>query len=404
MDQKDKIDYLLELLQCVGPISYLVYDQNGQLIEQISSSYTVHNFFEHSSSFSYALECEDNAPLCLGAGLGKLWGIVYTGEKEDRLIHVIGPVQNAEVSEKTVEEIAAVHLKSSKDRKIFIDTVASFPVIPVTQFQIFILMLHLCLNNEKLRIDDIKHQKSSESVNDNLGKTNSHYYNYEAEKRLLFHIREGDLNYQDTTDFAATIGKGINIKTKDPLTQLIISVTSFTTLCIRAAIEGGLPADTAHTIGNAYIQSMIGCKNISELGALNNAMYRDFVQRVHKLQNSTKLSPQIRVCCEYIQLHPNEKLSIASLAKMIGYTDYYFSRKFKAEVGQSVHSYIDSVRVQRAKMLLETTSMPVSEIAASMQFCSSTHFSSIFKRLTGQLPSEYRQNRQNGEISTSKLP
>jgi len=399
MDQEDKLVFFMEMLQCAGPVSYFVYDYRGGLRKQISTSDTVHLFFEHSDCLDYALQCEDHAPLCLGAALGKLWGVVFTGEKENRLIHVIGPVQNAEITQEAVKELAALHTKSLQDRKHFIETVASFPVIPVMQFQHFILMLHLCLNNEKLRIDDIKRQKGSENVKDSLSDTNGHYYNYEAEKRLLFHIREGDLNYRDTTDFAATVGKGIDIKTKDPLSQLIISVTSFTTLCIRAAIEGGLPADTAHTIGNAYIQSMVGCRNISELGSLNDAMYREFVQRVHKIKTTAGLSPQIRVCCEYIQLHPNEKLTISSLAALVGYTDYYLSRKFKTETGQSIHSYIDSVRVQRARMLLETSSMPVSEIARSLQFCSSTHFSSVFRRLTGQLPREYRQSRQNGEIS-----
>ncbi len=73
----------------------------------------------------------------------------------------------------------------------------------------------------------------------------------------------------------------------------------------------------------------------------------------------------------------------------------YLSRKFKLEVGKSIGDYINDIRIEKAKMLLETTTLSISEIARRLQYCSGTYFGTIFRRLTGKLPSEYREMKNS---------
>ena len=269
------------------------------------------------------------------------------------------------------------------------------PVIPITMFQYYILMLHYCLTGEKLTTSDIQYQKSRQGIpgQQEDPARSDRYQTYLAEKQLLYHVREGNLDYRQAWERAASLSNGIRVKNEDPLKQALTSTTSFVSLCVRAAIEGGLPPDTAYSVGDAYIQSMAGCKKIPELGALNHAMYDDFIRRVHRVRTNSGLSRPIMKCCEYIDLHAEEELSIPILGRNAGYTDYYLSRKFKAEVGESINDYINHVRVERAKMYLETTTSSISEIALKLHFCSSTYFSSVFRRITGKLPSEYRDGK-----------
>ena len=96
------------------------------------------------------------------------------------------------------------------------------------------------------------------------------------------------------------------------------------------------------------------------------------------------------MCCDYIEIHVGEPLSLKLLAEHTGYTEYYLSRKFKVETGQSVNTYIRRTRMREAKRLLATTNLSVQEIADRLYFCSRSYFSEQFKKETGMLPVEYR--------------
>lgn len=72
------------------------------------------------------------------------------------------------------------------------------------------------------------------------------------------------------------------------------------------------------------------------------------------------------------------------------------ARKFKKEMHMSIHEYTDCVRIERAKMLLETTQESVADIAAALHYCSSTYFSDAFRHITGKLPMQYRKETQRG--------
>lgn len=162
-------------------------------------------------------------------------------------------------------------------------------------------------------------------------------------------------------------------------------------LCTRAAIEGGLTPEQAYSLGDSYIQSAESARTISEVSAVNSAMYEDFVRRVHNGRTNPKLSPQIRACCDYIELNVEEEFSISDLAARTGYTKYYLSRKFEEETGVSLNSYINIARVERAKLLLTITDDGIQEIADRLHFCSRSYFSEAFRKITGTSPAKYRK-------------
>lgn len=396
METRDKLKFLWELLQCSYPIHGWVYDGSGALLEGDDDSENLRQIFVQSRCLEYAVGYVGNSPVCLSSLLGLLWGAVFEGEGESRRIHVIGPVLNAELPRKTIEDTAKRHLKESQEREAFTELLSKLPVVPFPLFQHYMLMLHYCVTGEHAVLSDIQYQIKSDQQKRNSAKKpiRDRHQTYMAEKQLLYHVREGDLNYQAAQSRAAAVSTGVQIKTQDPVNQALISTTTFTSLCTRAAIEGGLSPDTAYTVGDTYIQAMISCKTVSELGALSHNMYEDFISRVHKERQNKHLSKAVSECCDYIQMHPEEELSISVLAKLSGYTDYYLSRKFKKEMFCSINEYIDIVRIERAKLLLETSDESIAEIASSLHYCSSTYFSDTFRRIVGKLPMQYRKEKQ----------
>ena len=395
METQEKLTFLRELFHCAYSIASWIYDEDGKLLNTDSEKPEISQLFERSGCLEDALNWEDPTPLCLGETLGMLWGVVFE-QSDPRHLHVIGPVLNAEISQKAIEESVRGLVRRPENRAAFAELLSALPIVPLPMFQHYILMLHYCLNDQRLKVSDIHYQKQNKTSPHSAEKDvpRDRYVTYQAERQLLYHVREGDLNYQAAQERASSLSTGVRVQTDRPIKQAIISTTTFASLCTRAAIEGGLSPDTAYTVGDTYIQAMTACKSISELAAINHAMYEDFIQRVHRSRMNNALSKPIAACCEYIQLHPEEELSLSLLAKRAGYTAYYLSRKFKAEVGESIGDYIDIVRIERAKMLLEMTQLPIAEIAAGLQYCSSTHFSNTFRRIAGKLPREFRKASQ----------
>lgn len=95
-------------------------------------------------------------------------------------------------------------------------------------------------------------------------------------------------------------------------------------------------------------------------------------------------------CCDYIELGLERKIRISDLAALCGYTEYYLTEKFKKETGQSINSYIRFAKVERAKVLLESTDLSVREIAEKLAFITVNYFIQSFRDTTGYTPAQYR--------------
>ena len=398
-NRQDALAVFHNLLTCGHTIYSYQYSADGELLYTNSPRLAPHHMFVRSGCLRYALDntATDKTPLCLGTQLGLMWGAVRGDESEADALYVIGPVLNTDLPNATIKQAVRRMVKDPVFQNDIESYLESLPVVPNYLLQGYILMLCFCVNGERLAVSDIRYQKSAGDIpapRKHKEPTPDRHQTYMAERALLYCVREGDLNYQSALSKAASLSSGIRIHTQQPVNQAIISAASFTSLCTRAAIEGGLLPDTAYTVGDGYIQSLISCTTVSEVGAINHAMYEDFIRRVRKQRESAPLTKQIRSCKEYIELHPEEDLSLSRLAAMAGYTDYHLSKKFKAETGESINDYINYVRIERAKLLLETTTMPIAEIAAMLQYCSTTYFGTRFREVTGMLPSVYRKEKQ----------
>ena len=176
----------------------------------------------------------------------------------------------------------------------------------------------------------------------------------------------------------------------DPLRQAKISITVFTTLVCRAAMEGGLSPEVAYPLGDSYIQSVEDCRDSGELSALAHAMYHDFIYRVHHLHANPNYSQAVQKCCDYIELSLERKIRAEDLAALCGYSEYYLTEKFKKETGQSLNSYIRYAKIEQAKVLLESTELSVREIAGKLAFNTVNYFIQSFRETTGYTPAQYR--------------
>ena len=85
-----------------------------------------------------------------------------------------------------------------------------------------------------------------------------------------------------------------------------------------------------------------------------------------------------------------EALDLDALAREAGYSRYHFARTFAQAYGETPRAYLTRRRVERAKTLLRTANLSVTEICFLVGFASLGSFSALFRRLVGQSPTAYR--------------
>ncbi len=94
---------------------------------------------------------------------------------------------------------------------------------------------------------------------------------------------------------------------------------------------------------------------------------------------------------EYIESRLDDGLSLDELAGVACLSSYHFCRSFKASTGQSVHHYVLSRRIERARALLKRNDLTLAEIAARAGFSSQSQFTTAFRRTIGLSPGVWRR-------------
>ncbi|MFO0925664.1 MAG: AraC family transcriptional regulator [Gemmataceae bacterium] len=101
---------------------------------------------------------------------------------------------------------------------------------------------------------------------------------------------------------------------------------------------------------------------------------------------SIRLNPVV----QHIHDHLGENLSLNDLAPLVNLSPFQFIRTFKRAFQQTPHQYILRLRVDRAKQLLQSRHLALSEVATLVGFSSQSHFTNTFRRLVGVTPMAYR--------------
>jgi len=96
---------------------------------------------------------------------------------------------------------------------------------------------------------------------------------------------------------------------------------------------------------------------------------------------------------EQLQSRYHENLSIADLAAEARLSPFHFIRSFKASVGVPPHQYLTQIRMERARVLLETTDLAITDVAFETGYQSPAHFARLFRRHYGMTPTAYRRER-----------
>lgn len=91
-----------------------------------------------------------------------------------------------------------------------------------------------------------------------------------------------------------------------------------------------------------------------------------------------------------------EKLTLDTLAGLAAVSKYHLAKKFKDCTGYSPGDYLITMRITRAKELLQYSDLPVANVAERVGFDNVSHFIQMFKHRTGQTPLAFRKTWRSG--------
>ncbi len=103
----------------------------------------------------------------------------------------------------------------------------------------------------------------------------------------------------------------------------------------------------------------------------------------------------IDAAVKYIDQNIYNSISVSALSDMLGIDRSYFCSIFKMSMGVSPQQYIINLKMQKAKLFLETTNVDIKYIADSLGYKDLYAFSHTFKRIHGISPKEWRTQKKN---------
>jgi AraC-like DNA-binding protein len=103
---------------------------------------------------------------------------------------------------------------------------------------------------------------------------------------------------------------------------------------------------------------------------------------------------------EYVGTHFEHCISLSELAKVAGLSRMHFAAQFRAATGYRPREYLLHQRIERAKSLLSNSETALAEVALTVGFCTQAHFSTVFKRMTGDTPARWRCASRNASASS----
>ena len=175
------------------------------------------------------------------------------------------------------------------------------------------------------------------------------------------------------------------------LDQIKARVVELVVLLSRATIEAGADINEILLCNTSYIKELEQFTSIEELSVWVTGIMHRFISYTFDF-TQVKHSNVVYKVMDYVRAHYDEKISLDDIAQHVYLSRTYLSSIFKEETGQSLFSYINSVRVDKSKRFLLDNSIRLVDIAGLCGFEDQSYYTKVFKRMTGVSPKKFRDS------------
>ena len=142
-----------------------------------------------------------------------------------------------------------------------------------------------------------------------------------------------------------------------------------------------------------YLSTIIEIKDYEELRSWFIAKIQEAGRNVATKKEKSSNSIVSRAK-DYIKKHYDKDISLDDVSREVNISPYYFSKLFKEETGENFIEYVTSIRMERAKELLENSGKSMKEICVEIGYADANYFSRTFKKNVGVTPTDYKEGKR----------
>jgi two-component system response regulator YesN len=162
---------------------------------------------------------------------------------------------------------------------------------------------------------------------------------------------------------------------------------------VRAAIEDNPVQEPLMERHQDWIGHIITAPTFEDLCEVLRHALDDFMSAIFE-QGYNRSNKTVRKIMEIISQRYTSRLTLDEIAAEIGLSRFHVARLIKRSTGKTMTQHIRTLRINRARELLESSDSSYADIAYSLGFADQSYFIKQFREMTGITPARYRLSRQ----------
>lgn len=330
-----------------------------------------------------------------------MFGLV-ADRKSGRFVF-IGPLAQQNATERDISDyLFAAGLSASTTQNIaaYLNSVRP---LTLNGLQQLLCNINLVLNDEIIPIDDLVSIYNSESHDKILFAERELQHDAENDRqdiyltenfngRMQYCIMNGDidglgdlLNQMDPIPFQ-------ELSKVDSLREFKIVAFGSVFAAETTALKSSVSAPELGRIKQFYLDRIDASRSIDDLRQLIISALFEFTKCVKEHLYQKTDNPVIDRAIHYIKANINSKLLIDDIAEGIHVNAHYLFVRFKQETGKTMTQFINEEKIKKSCYYLMFTDRSLAEISSYLSFSSQSYFQSIFKKIIGITPTEWRRN------------
>lgn len=159
----------------------------------------------------------------------------------------------------------------------------------------------------------------------------------------------------------------------------------------KTAIDAGADIIEAYFARNSFVRKTEEAEVLNDVLKVRDAAIVYYTFEVGK-SKSKGYSRLVSGIIQYIGLNANRPLRAQEIADAFHLSSSAIQKKFKTETGSTIQQYITAHKIAESKVMLKS-GLTVTEVAVALGFFDSSHFSRVFKRMTGSTPRKYQDDQ-----------
>ncbi|MDF2942566.1 MAG: hypothetical protein K0S01_1424 [Herbinix sp.] len=218
------------------------------------------------------------------------------------------------------------------------------------------------------------------------------HHAYELEQQIITAIINGDIEAAMKHAQKAEHISYKDVLAPQPLRAQKNLAISLVAVVSRATIEHGAESESIFFLSDYFLNEIELTNSNKDLEGVIFQMITEYCivsREAHLVTHSTF----IQKCLHIIHTRIYERCTVEGIADSLNLSSDYLSLLFKKEMGCGMYSYIQNIKIDEAKKLLDNSDYSICEIGEMLGFCSGAYFSNVFKKLAGLSPKNYRMKK-----------